>query len=62
MLMKCQALILHPDLYMRAHLILEVCMVMFSLTYPPWHSIMENNLNIFIAKLSELKKEINLFV
>ena len=33
---------------------------MFSLTYPPWYSITENKLNIFIVKILRLQQDINL--
>ena len=35
-------------------------MMMFNLTYPPWPSRTENNLNIFMAGFSESNKKIML--
>ena len=57
MLFKYQGVQLYPDLSMHATLLLEGLMVMFSLTYPPWHSIKENNLKIFIAEFSEFNSK-----
>ena len=51
MLMKYQYVQLYQDLYIRIPLILEVFVVMFSMTYPPWNSRTENNLNIKIAEI-----------
>ena len=39
-------------------LILEGLMLMFSLTYPPWHSKIENNLRVFIAELSDFNSKL----
>ena len=49
MLMKYQDGQFYPDSSIHVPLILEVLMVMLSLTYPPRSSITENNLKIFIV-------------
>ena len=58
MLMKSQDEQLYPEFFIRAPLILEGWIVMFSLTYPPWYSRMENNLNIFVAELSDFNRKL----
>ena len=44
---------------MRVPLILEVQMVMLSLTYTPWHSRTDNNLKIFIEELSDFNSKLS---
>ena len=34
-------------------------MVFFSMTYPPWHSITDNNYKILIAELSNFNKKLS---
>ena len=48
----------YPELSMSAPLILDVYMVVFILTYPPWNSIMDNDWNIFIAEFSDLNMKL----
>ena len=48
---------IYPEFSIQAPLILEERMVMFSLTQPPCHSRIENNLNIFTEEISDLNKK-----
>ena len=56
--MKYQGGKLYQDLSIHMALILEGRMVMFSLTYPPWNSKTNKNLNILIAELSEFNRKL----
>ena len=58
MLMKYQGEKFYPEFSIHAPLILEGRMVMFSLTYPPWNSKTNKNLNILIAELSEFNRKL----
>ena len=59
MLMKYQDGKFYPEFSINAPFILKVWMVMFSLTYPPWFSITENKLKIFIAKFSDFNRKLS---
>ena len=59
MLMKYQDEQFYSELSIHAPLIFEVWMVMLSLTYPPWCSITDKNLNIFISEFSDFNRKLS---
>ena len=58
MLMIYQDGLYYPDFSIHVLLTLEGWMVMFNMIYPPWPSRTDNNLNIFMAELSDSNRKL----